>query len=95
MSIVEWHDGYLERKAKRKKYLNEQYPNNKIQSIDIQHLRKIGYAIGMGSTESKKEYIDRIIKMQAKENPIIKCGENGIYYINIRCILIGYIICKG
>jgi hypothetical protein len=87
----DWYSEYKARKEKRKAYLNKNYPNKLIQNIDIEHLRKIGYAIGLGSTDTKKEFIDRIIQKQSSGNPIIVRNSNGEFLLNREVDLLYYI----
>lgn len=82
-----------QRRKERREYLNAQYPNRLIQKIDIEHLRKIGYAIGIGSTYTKKEFIDRMIERQiGRNNPIIIRNSDGEYLLNREVDLLDYIV---
>ena len=90
MDYKEWQKEQEERKA----YLKEKYPNKKIKNIDIVHLRKIGYAIGLGSTWTKREFIDQIISIQDDTNPIIGIDADGNYGLFRDVELLKYII-KG
>jgi len=90
-----WSRGdYQQEKRDRRRYLNQTYPNKAIKQLKIDDLRHIGYAIGLGSTDTKKEYIDKILHLQVDDNPIIKRSDDGIYYLNIRCMLLGYILSR-
>lgn len=88
----DWYEKMLERQSQRRKALNKVYPNSKIQGINIEHLRKIGYAIGLGSTDTKKEFIDKIMFKQHKNNPIIIKDENGNFSLNKDVNLLYYIL---
>jgi len=90
MDFKEWE----KKEEKRKANLREKYPNKKIKNIDIAHLRKIGYAIGLGSTLTKREFIDKIISMQDDTNPIIGIDADGNYGLFRDVELLKYII-KG
>jgi hypothetical protein len=79
------------RKKEKREYLNQQYPNKSIQEISIEDLKKIGYAIGIGSTLTKKEFIDKIIEKQDYDNPIIQKRSNGELVLNDNVKLMSYI----
>lgn len=89
-----WYEKRQKRMAEKRKYLNDKYPNNLIQKLDIESLRKIGYAIGIGSTDTKKVLIDRIMQKQSELNPIIKKDKhiNGEFYFNYNVRLMEYIV---
>lgn len=89
--MMQWQIDYQKHKEERKAYLNRMYPNNKIQGIDIAHLRKVGYLVGLGSTKTKKEFIDSIISMQNTNNPIIGIDYKGNYMFNKDVKLIDYL----
>lgn len=75
-----------------KAYLKHFYPNHKIQNIDIAHLRKIAYAIGIGTRYGKRELIDMIYSMQDDSNPIIGVDCDGNYGIFEDVKLMKYIV---
>jgi uncharacterized protein YjdB len=97
---MEWNDGLTTKerveqwrrgREERKKYLNEQYPNSAIKGINIEDLKKIGYAIGIGSNHTKKEFIDKIIMMQEYDNPIIQKNNGDELLLNDNVKLMAYI----
>lgn len=89
--MLKWQIEFNNQQEERKQYLNKVYPKNKIQNIHIVQLRKIGYAVGLGSTLSKKDFIDRLITMQNEDNPIIIEDDERKYIINHDVKLLEYI----
>lgn len=85
-----------QRARERRRYLSDKYPNRLIQKINIEHLRRIGYAIGIGTTHGKKEFIDQMIQMQVgRNNPIIIRNGDGEYLLHREVDLLDYIINEG
>jgi hypothetical protein len=91
-SIAEQIARWDREKKERRKLLSKRYPNKLIQKIDVEHLRKIGYAIGIGSTDTKREFIDKIIQTQVNYNAIIIKNDNGEFILNREADLLYYII---
>lgn len=79
-----------ERRRERKAYLNEMFPTSSIKGIDTDHLKKLGYALGIGSNETKRELLDRMVERQDMNNPIILLGADDNYYINKDLKIMGY-----
>ena len=85
---LEFHQQAIE----RRRYLNQTYPHKLINQLELSELQRIGYVLGLGMTDNKKEYVDKILRLQKDENPIIQRSDDGKYQWNTRCMLMDYLL---
>lgn len=92
VSYKEW----IEEQKEEKRQQRLRFPVKTIKNIDMNHIRKVGYAVGIGSVGNKRDMIESLISLQNKPqhrgNPIICVDYNGVYYLNSTVNLMQYIM---
>ena len=87
-----WCLDFNQQVTERRRYLNQTYPRKLINQLELSELQRIGYVLGLGMTDNKKEYVDKILRLQKDENPIIQLSDDGKYQWNTRCMLMEYLL---